>query len=128
MLVQMCRAKIHRLTVTDRNVDYEGSITLDKLLLEESGILPYEKVQVANVTNGERFETYVMEGDRGKGDVCLNGAAAHLAEKGDIVIVIAYGEMEEKTAKTFKPKIVYVDGRNKIIQKSEIGCRMSEIG
>lgn len=120
MIIGMCRAKIHRLTVTDKNVDYEGSITLDKLLLEESGILPYEKVQVVNVTNGERFETYVMEGDRGKGDVCLNGAAAHLAEKGHIVIVIAYAEMEEEIAKEFKPRVVYVDGKNRINQSVEL--------
>lgn len=123
MFVEMCRAKIHRLTVTDRNVDYEGSITLDKLLLEESGMLPYEKVHVVNVTNGERFETYVMEGDRGKGDVCLNGAAAHLSEIGDIVIVIAYAQMDEDMAKSFKPKILYVDSKNKIVKSNYIEVR-----
>lgn len=118
MMIEMCRAKIHRLTVTEKNVDYEGSITIDKLLLEESGILQNEKVQVVNVTNGERFETYVMAGRPGSGETCLNGAAAHLAQVGDIIIVIAYAQMSEEEVKDFKPRIIYVNHENKIVRKS----------
>ena len=115
MNIEMCRAKIHRLTVTDKNLDYEGSITIDKILLEESGILPHEKVQVVNVTNGERFETYVLEGKSAGGEICINGAAAHLTQIKDIIIVIAYARMPKEEAEDFKPKVVRVDSNNKII-------------
>ena len=112
MMRIMLRAKLHRLTVTETDVNYEGSITLDKNLIGAADILPGERVQVVNVNNGERFETYIIEG--GSGVVCLNGAAARLAEPGDKVIVIAYAMIEEGNAQKLKPKIILVDERNKI--------------
>ncbi|MBU0686343.1 MAG: aspartate 1-decarboxylase [Candidatus Margulisbacteria bacterium] len=108
----MCRAKLHRLTVTETNVNYEGSITLDAALLKAADILPHEKVQVVNISNGHRFETYAIEGI--SGEVCLNGAAARLATPGDLIIVICYTLIDEKEAKTLVPKIVHVDSHNKI--------------
>jgi aspartate 1-decarboxylase len=108
----MLRAKLHRLTVTGTNVNYEGSITLDGKLIKKADILPGEKVHVLNVNNGNRFETYVIEG--GPGVVCLNGAAARLATPGDKVIIIAYAVIDEDEIKELKPKIVLVDERNRI--------------
>lgn len=109
----MMHGKIHRATVTDGNVDYVGSITLDADLIEAAGILEFEKVHVVDVDNGARLETYVIKGERGSGDVILNGAAAHLVKKGDRVIVIAYGEMDEAEARALKPRIVLVDESNR---------------
>ena len=120
MLREFCKAKIHRLTVTDANLDYEGSITLDEDLLKAADILPFEKVQVANVTNGNRFDTYAIVGKAGGGICCINGAAAHLAKKGDIVLVISYAQVNDTDLKTFKPKLVFVDKANKIVQKKPI--------
>jgi aspartate 1-decarboxylase len=108
----MLRSKLHRLTVTETNINYEGSITIDKDLLRAADILPGEKVSIVNVNNGERFETYTIEGDRGV--VCLNGAAARLAVSGDVIIVIAYAVVSDDEAKKIKPKIIHVDGRNKL--------------
>lgn len=110
----MLRNKIHRATVTDANLDYEGSIAIDMSLMETAGILPYEKVEIYNVTNGNRFQTYAIEGARGSGVVCINGAAAHLAKKGDIVIIACYGEMDEEEALSHKPVLVYVDEANNV--------------
>ena len=107
--------KIHRATVTDGNVDYVGSITLDADLIDAAGILEFEKVHVVDVDNGARLETYVLKGDRGSGNVILNGAAARLIKKGDRVIVIAYGEMDEAEARSLKPRIVLVDESNRPI-------------
>ena len=112
MMRIMLRAKLHRLTVTETNINYEGSITIDKSLVRAADILSGERVQVVNINNGERFETYVIEG--GSGVVCLNGAAARLAAPGDKVIVIAYAMVEEGDAQKFKPKIILVDERNKM--------------
>ena len=112
MMRTMLRAKLHRLTVTGTNVNYEGSIALDGKLIKKADILPGEKVHVLNVNNGNRFETYVIEG--GPGDVCLNGAAARLAVPGDKVIIIAYAVIDENEIKELKPKIVLVDERNRI--------------
>lgn len=112
MMRTMLRSKLHRLTVTETNVNYEGSITIDKKLIAKADILPGEKVQVVNVNNGERFETYVIEGKPGV--VCLNGAAARLAIPGDKIIVIAYVFADENELIDIKPKIVLVDERNKI--------------
>jgi len=112
MMRTMLRAKLHRLTVTATDINYEGSITLDKKLTRKADILSGEKVQVVNLNNGERFETYVIEG--GDGVVCLNGAAARLAVPGDRIIVIAYALAEEDETKKLKPKIILVDERNKI--------------
>ena len=112
MMRIMLRAKLHRLNVTETNINYEGSITIDKSLIRAADILSGERVQVVNINNGERFETYVIEG--GSGVVCLNGAAARLAAPGDKVIVIAYAMVEEADAQKFKPKIILVDERNKM--------------
>ncbi|MFC1517582.1 aspartate 1-decarboxylase [Candidatus Margulisiibacteriota bacterium] len=120
MLREVCKAKIHRLTVTEANLDYEGSITIDQDLLDAAGILPYEKVQVANVSNGNRLNTYTISGTRKSGQVCINGAAAHLAKEGDIVLVISYATLNDDEFKTFKPKIVFVDEKNRIKTKSKV--------
>ncbi len=118
MLLNMFKGKLHRATVTDANLSYEGSITIDKTLLEASGILPYEQVQVYNLTNGARFTTYVIEGDYDNGEICINGAAARLARKGDMVIIAAYVMMSEDEAKEFSPKNILVDSNNQIVNQS----------
>jgi aspartate 1-decarboxylase len=109
----MCKGKIHRATVTEADVNYVGSLTVDEDLLELSDILPYEEVHVLNVTNGQRMVTYAMVGERGSGIMCLNGAAARHGRPGDIIIVIAYGHYEDGEARVFQPKIVIVDERNR---------------
>ncbi len=109
----MCKGKIHRATVTEADVNYIGSLTVDEELLELSDILPYEEVHVLNVTNGQRMVTYAMVGERGSGIMCLNGAAARHGRPGDIIIVIAYGHYEDAEARAFYPKIVIVDERNR---------------
>jgi aspartate 1-decarboxylase len=117
MFRELLKAKIHRLTVTDANPEYEGSITIDEQLLKAADIVEYEKVQVADVTNGSRFETYVIKGQPDSGTVCVNGAAAKLVSPGDIVIVMSYVLVEESKIATFRPKIVLVDAQNKQIRK-----------
>ena len=115
----MLKSKIHRATVTDANIDYEGSITIDKKLMTEADILPYEQVHVLNINNGHRFTTYAIEGE--SGEICLNGAAALLANKGDLVIILTYATVSEAEARGLKPKVVLVDAENKIRStKSEI--------
>ena len=114
MIRKMCKSKIHRATVTDANLHYVGSITIDSELLKAADILPYEMVQVVNINNGERFETYAIEGRVGSGTVCLNGAAARLAVPGDLVIIIAYGLYQEEELQNWEPKVVHVDAGNKI--------------
>lgn len=109
----MMHGKIHRATVTDANIDYVGSITLDPELIEGAGMLPFEQVHVVDVNNGARFETYIIEGSRGSGEVVLNGAAARLVTKGDKVIVIAYAEMSDEEARSFTPRVVLVDDGNR---------------
>ena len=113
----MLKSKIHRATVTDGNIDYEGSITIDKKLMEEADILPYEQVQVLNINNGARFSTYAIEGEEGSGDICLNGAAARLAVKGDLVIILTYTEMSDEEARNHQPKIVQVNENNAVVKK-----------
>lgn len=115
MTLTMLKSKIHRATVVEANLDYVGSITVDPDLLEAAGILEYEKVTVVDVTNGARLETYTIEGERGSGMICLNGAAAKLINKGDIVIIMAYAQVSENEAKTMKPKVVFVDENNKSV-------------
>lgn len=110
----MLKAKIHRARVTEADLNYVGSITLDKELIDATGILPGERVQIVNNNNGERFETYVIEGPAGSGMVCLNGAAARLAQPGDVVIVMAYCWLNAEEAKTFKPKVVFPNENNRI--------------
>ena len=113
----MLKAKIHRARVTDADLDYEGSITLDAELLEASGILPFEQVHVWNVTRGTRFVTYAMLGGRGSGEVVINGAAAHLAKKGDIVIIAAFDVLTNEELVLHRPRLVYVDGKNRIVSQ-----------
>ena len=120
MLRQMCKSKIHRARVTEANVDYIGSLTVDLDLLEAAGILAYEKIQVVNVTNGERLETYAIEGERGSGVICLNGAAAHKGSAGDIVIVIAYGLCDDAEARALQPSVVFVNEHNRIVPRREL--------
>ena len=116
MFITICKSKIHRVKVTEANLDYEGSITIDVDILRKADILPYEKVQVVNNNNGARFETYVIPGKKDSGVICLNGAAARLGEVGDILIIISYCEMEKKEASRYKPKIVLVDKKNRPIK------------
>ena len=116
MLVKVLRAKIHRATVTDAHVDYVGSITIDPVLLEASGMLPGECVLVADLTNGARFETYIIEGERDSGTICVNGAAARLVTVGDKVIVMAYAYIEPDEAKTLRPQIVLVNENNGMVK------------
>jgi aspartate 1-decarboxylase len=116
----MCKSKIHRATVTEANVDYVGSLTVDVDLLERADILPYEKIQVVNVSNGERLETYAIAGERHSGVVCLNGAAAHRGTPGDIVIVIAYGLCDAAEARALQPSIVFVDEQNRAVPLAKL--------
>jgi len=114
MLLTLCKSKIHRATVTEANLHYIGSITIDAALIVQAGLLPYERVQVLNLNNAARLETYVIEGERGSGVICLNGPAAHHAQPGDLVIVIAYAQMTPAEACDWHPTVVFVDGDNRI--------------
>ena len=111
----MLKGKIHRARVTEADIDYEGSITIDQTLMEAADILPYEMVHVLDVTNGARLETYAIEG--GAGEICINGAAARLVYKGDTVIILAYHLVPEEEAICYHPKLVYVDSQNEIVYK-----------
>jgi aspartate 1-decarboxylase len=117
MLVTICKSKIHRVTVTEADLNYEGSITIDKKLLDVAQILPNEKVQVLNLNNGARFETYVLVAKPNSGTICLNGPAARLGEVGDLLIIVSYCDLEFEEAKKYKPKVVYVDEKNMMIKK-----------
>ena len=118
----MLKSKIHRATVTEANVDYEGSITIDKDLMEAADILPFEQVHVLDIDNGSRLETYVIEGERGSGVICINGAAARLVSAGDKVIIISYQTISEADALNLVPKLVYVDSQNAIVHKQRESC------
>jgi aspartate 1-decarboxylase len=111
----MLKSKIHRARVTDANIDYEGSITIDSTLMAAADILPYEQVHVLNINNGARFTTYAIEGEAGSGAICLNGAAARLAAKGDLVIILTYTQVPEEQARDYRPRLVYVNERNAIV-------------
>ncbi len=113
----MMKSKIHRARVTDANINYEGSITIDRKLMTAADILPYEQVHVLNVNNGARFTTYAIEGTEGSGDICLNGAAARLGVKGDIVIILTYAQVPEEQTKGYRPKIVHVNENNVMVTK-----------
>jgi aspartate 1-decarboxylase len=118
----MLRSKIHRATVTGAELHYEGSVTIDADLLERADILPYQQVDIWNVSNGERFTTYALEGQPGSGVVCINGAAAHKARKGDLVIIATFAQMSEEEARRWKPTCVFVDARNRPLeQRTEHG-------
>lgn len=115
MLLEFLYSKIHRATVTDANLNYVGSITIDETLLKAANIKEWQKVEILDVNNGERFQTYVIKGKADSGEICLNGAAARKVQKGDKVIIVTYGQFEEKELENFKPKIVIVDDNNRII-------------
>ena len=106
----MLKSKIHRATITDCNIDYEGSITIDRKLMGEADILPYEQVQVLDINNGSRFTTYAIEG--GPGEICVNGAAARLVSLGDLVIILSYCHLNDEEARAFRPTLVHVDANN----------------
>ena len=115
MYRQILKAKIHRATVTDSRVDYEGSITIDEELLKAADILPWEKVLIANLNNGSRIESYAIPGEAGSGVVCMNGGAAKYAKKGDLVIIMTFAVLTEEEAERHQPKAVYVDKQNRIL-------------
>lgn len=116
----ICKSKIHRATVTEAELYYEGSLTLDTALMDAADMLPYEKVQIVNVNNGERFETYLIQGKKNSGIVCLNGPAARLGSVGDEIIIITYGNYDDSELKNFKPKKIFVDKHNKIKTEKKI--------
>ena len=116
--ITMLKSKIHRATVTEARLDYVGSITIDEDLLDEAGILEYEKVQIVDVNNGSRFETYTIKGKRGSGIICLNGAAALCVNVSDKIIIMCYSDMELAEAKESKPTVLFVDDNNKIFRKT----------
>ncbi|MBP5247730.1 MAG: aspartate 1-decarboxylase [Fibrobacter sp.] len=113
MQIELLKCKIHRATVTDANLNYEGSITLDRALMDAAGILPFEKVGILDINNGARFDTYVIEGEPNSGTICLNGAAARMVQKGDLVIIVSYVSLTPEEAKTWKPTVVKVDSQNR---------------
>jgi aspartate 1-decarboxylase len=116
----MCKGKIHRATVTQADLNYIGSITVDQDLLDAANIYPYEKVQVVNINNGSRLETYTIAGARGSGVICLNGAAARLTAPGDKVIIMSYAEFTEEEIRSLVPQIVFVDDENHMVEKKEV--------
>lgn len=111
----MCRAKIHRARITDTRLDYEGSLTLDKTLMRAAGLLPFEQVQVLNINNGSRAETYIIEGEEDSGIVCINGALARLAQKDDLIIIISYALVDENELESFRAIVVHVNEHNRIV-------------
>jgi aspartate 1-decarboxylase len=116
MNIEVVKSKIHKVTVTEANLQYVGSITIDEDLMESSNIIENEKVQVVNINNGERLETYVIKGERGSGEICLNGPAARKATVGDVIIIISYASMDFEEAKKFKPTLLFPDtATNKLI-------------
>lgn len=119
MTIEMLKGKIHRATVTQAELNYVGSITVDQELLDQAGILEYEKVQIVDVDNGNRFETYTISGEKGSGIICLNGAAARCVSVGDKVIIMAYAGMSPEEAKEHKPNVVFVDEDNKIARTTQ---------
>ena len=115
----MLKSKIHRATVTDANLHYQGSIAIDPILLEAADILPHERVEIYNITNGERFATYAIPGRPGAGEIVINGAAAHKAKTGDLVILATYANYSDAEARAHKPSLVYVDDKNRILYRSD---------
>jgi aspartate 1-decarboxylase len=115
----MFKSKIHRATVTQADVDYEGSVSIDRDLMRQADILPYEKVAIWNVTRGTRLETYALEAEAGSGVVCVNGAAAHLNQPGDLVILATFAEVEDAEAAHWRPTVVFVDSQNRIVSTGD---------
>ncbi len=128
MIRTMCKSKIHGASVTEANLQYTGSLTLDPLLMKTADLVPYEQVQVVNLNNGSRFETYCIEGTPGSGVVCLNGAAARLAVVGDKIIIISYAQVPDDDVESFTPKLVFLDEHNRIRQVLTEGCSLSSGG
>ena len=122
MFRHFCKAKIHRATVTGADLNYVGSITISEDLMETAELYAYEKVQVVDIDNGARLETYIIPGPRGKGEICLNGAAARLVHRGDKIIIISYCMIDEKEMESFKPRVVFVDDENRVtsVKQQEI--------
>lgn len=118
MTITLLKSKIHRAVITQADLDYVGSITIDTALLRESGIVEYEKVQIADINNGNRFETYVIAGEEGSGIICINGAAAKCVNVGDKIIIMAYADMTPQEAKDHKPTVLFVDEKNKLVRKA----------
>lgn len=116
MLIEMLKGKIHRATVVQAELDYVGSITVDRELLDASGIMEYEKVQIVDVNNGNRFETYTIAGERGSGMICLNGAAARCVSVGDKIIIMAYAQMSPEEVRNYHPTVIFVDEKNKPVR------------
>jgi aspartate 1-decarboxylase len=114
MLIEVCKSKIHRVKVTQAELHYVGSITIDEDLMDAANLIENEKVQIVNINNGERIETYVIKGERGSGMICLNGPAARKVQVGDIIIIIGYGYMDLEEAKNFKPSLIFPDKFNKL--------------
>lgn len=117
MLITVCKSKIHRATITDADLNYIGSISIDEELMKAADLIEYEKVQVANISNGERFETYVIKGKAGSGSIELNGAAARKGSKGDLIIIISYGHLDKAKAADYQPAIVHVDENNRQVNR-----------
>ena len=126
MLRTMMKSKIHRATVTQADLHYVGSLTIDRDLMDAAGLLPGEQVDVVDVDNGSRLTTYAIEGERGSGIVCINGAAARLISPGDTVIIIAYAAMDDEEARTFEPQVVFVDKQNRIVEVGHDGGDVPE--
>ena len=120
MLRSMLKSKIHKATVTEADLNYEGSLTIDSRLIEAAGLLPFEQIMVYNISTGSRFETYVIEGERGSGSICLNGAAARKGLPGDVIIIASYGLYSEDEIAEGKSIIVWVDGNNKFKDRTEV--------
>lgn len=118
MQIQVCKSKIHRVTVTQANLHYEGSITLDEDLMDAANLAEFEKVHVVNINNGERLETYIIKGERGSGVVCMNGPAARRTQEGDMIIIISYAIMDFEEAKKFRPVLVFPTSQNRLTQRS----------
>ena len=119
MIIEILKGKIHRATVTDADLGYMGSLSLDEDLMDAAGFKEYEKVQVLDITNGSRLETYIIRGERGSGKVCINGAAAHLIHAGDLVIIVSYCQLLNEESQDHQPKIVYVDAANRVLSTSK---------
>ena len=119
MFIEMLKAKIHRITVTEADLNYVGSLTLDENIMDIAGLHEYEKIQVLDITNGNRIETYIIRGKRGSGKVCINGAAAHLIHEGDLVIIVSYCLLDDIEVQNHTPTIVHVNEKNQVVRKSE---------
>jgi len=117
MMIEVLKSKIHRVTVTEANLNYSGSITIDEDLIDAANLIEYEKVHVLDINNGERFITYVIKGERGSGMICLNGAAARKVQIGDVIIIVSYAQMDVEEAKTFKPAMVFPDTATNIYNR-----------